>query len=90
MILVLTLGIMGVERIYQEGAIFLLDYVSYPVEMLSVSFWKNPLSHFVFEGGMWLFGYMLFSKLFFFAVIFASGRLGYQITQIIIKLFDLP
>lgn len=90
LILVLTLGIMGVERIYQEGAIFLLDYVSYPVEMLSVSFWKNPLSHFMFEWGMWLFGYMRFSKLFFFAVIFASGRLGYQLTQIIIKLFDLP
>lgn len=89
LILVLTLLIMGVERIYQEGAIFLLDYVFYPVENLSVFFWRNTLFHFVFEWGMWLFGHALFSKIFFFLTIFASGRLGYRLTQNIIKLFDL-
>lgn len=39
---------------------------------------------------MWLLGHALFSKLFFFLTIFASGRLGYRFAQMVIKLFDLP
>lgn len=88
--MLLTLGIMGVEWLYQPGMIVLLDYISYPVEQLSLSLWRNTLLHFVFEGGMRLFGYALFSKLFFFLTILASGRLGFLLAKQTIKLFSLP
>lgn len=64
---------MGVEWIYTGGVFFLLDYISYPVTGWNLDFWRVNLITLLAEGGMLLLGYQLFSKIFFFVIIFLSG-----------------
>ena len=80
---------MGVEWIYTGGEFFLLDYISYPVTSWNLDFLRVNLITLLAEGGMWLLGYQLFSKLFFFITIFLSGWLGFMLAVQIANLFKV-
>lgn len=80
---------MGVEWIYTGGVFFLLDYISYPVTGWNLDFWRVNLITLLAEGGMLLLGYQLFSKIFFFVIIFLSGWLGFVLAMQIANLFKV-
>ena len=89
LILIVSLVIMGVEWIYTGGEFFLLDYISYPVTSWNLDFWRVNLITLLAEGGMWLLGYQLFSKIFFFITIFLSGWLGFVLAMQIANLLKV-
>lgn len=89
LILIVSLVIMGIEWIYTGGVFFLLDYISYPVTSWNLDFWRVNLITLLAEGGMWLLGYQLFSKIFFFITIFLSGWLGFVLAMQIANLLKV-
>lgn len=88
-ILTLTVIILWLDFFVKSGTYFLLDGPFFPIESLRYSFWESSIFWFLNDSFVIVLWYILYSKIFFFSILFASWFLGYLLAQEVAKLTDI-
>lgn len=88
-ILALTIIILWLDFFMKSGTYFLLDWPFYPLESLRYLFWESSIFWFLNDSFVLVFWYILYSKIFFFSVLFSSWFLGYLLAREAVKYTDI-